>query len=56
VSEASYIAILTPCIAPDQSAQLLAAIVMFRMATWLLPIPLGAGTYLYWRHNTSWRR
>ncbi|MEZ5144279.1 MAG: lysylphosphatidylglycerol synthase domain-containing protein [Acidimicrobiales bacterium] len=55
VVEAAYLAILTPFVPADQQAQLLAAIVMFRAATWLLPIPLGAGTYLFWRLNRSWR-
>ncbi|SFP01954.1 conserved hypothetical protein [Geodermatophilus dictyosporus] len=33
-----------------------AAVLLFRGLTYLLPIPLGVGTYLFWRHNRSWRR
>lgn len=55
VAEAAYMAILGPVVGPDQQAQLLAALFMFRAATWLLPIPLGAGTYLFWRANKSWK-
>ncbi|MGY1732172.1 YbhN family protein [Geodermatophilus sp. SYSU D01045] len=33
-----------------------AAVLVFRGLTYLLPIPLGIGTYLFWRHNRSWRR
>jgi uncharacterized membrane protein YbhN (UPF0104 family) len=55
VAEAAYVTILTPFVSSDQSAQLLAAVVMFRIATWLLPIPLGAGGYLFWRYYRPWR-
>ena len=33
-----------------------AAVLVFRGLTYVLPIPLGVGTYLFWRHNRSWRR
>ncbi|MEP6463123.1 MAG: lysylphosphatidylglycerol synthase domain-containing protein [Frankiaceae bacterium] len=33
-----------------------AAVLVFRALTYVLPIPLGLGTYLFWRGNTSWRR
>ncbi|SDC15606.1 conserved hypothetical protein [Geodermatophilus telluris] len=33
-----------------------AAVLVFRGLTYVLPIPLGMGTYLFWRHNRSWRR
>ncbi len=33
-----------------------AAVLVFRGLTYVLPIPLGLGTYLFWRHNRSWRR
>ena len=29
---------------------------VFRVLTYVLPIPLGVGTYLFWRRNRSWRR
>lgn len=41
--------------ASDQSA-VLAAVLLYRIATFLLPIPIGLVTYLYWRRSTAWRR
>lgn len=37
-------------------AEVAAAVLVFRALTYVLPIPLGLGCYLYWRRNTSWRR
>jgi uncharacterized membrane protein YbhN (UPF0104 family) len=33
-----------------------AAVLIFRALTFVLPIPLGLGTYVFWRRNRSWRR
>ncbi|MGY1669605.1 lysylphosphatidylglycerol synthase transmembrane domain-containing protein [Geodermatophilus sp. SYSU D00710] len=33
-----------------------AAVLVFRALTYVLPIPLGVGTYVFWRTNRSWRR
>jgi uncharacterized membrane protein YbhN (UPF0104 family) len=33
-----------------------AAVLVFRALTYVLPIPIGLGTYVFWRHNRSWRR
>ena len=33
-----------------------AAVLVFRALTYVLPIPIGMGTYVFWRHNRSWRR
>ena len=33
-----------------------AAVLVFRALTYVLPIPIGMGSYLFWRHNRSWRR
>lgn len=33
-----------------------AAVLVFRSLTYVLPIPIGIGAYLFWRHNRSWRR
>jgi putative heme transporter len=35
--------------------QVVAAILVFRGLTYLLPIPLGALTYVVWRRKTAWR-
>jgi uncharacterized membrane protein YbhN (UPF0104 family) len=33
-----------------------AAVLIFRALTYVLPIPLGLATYVFWRRNHSWRR
>jgi uncharacterized protein (TIRG00374 family) len=33
-----------------------AAVLVYRALTYVLPIPLGLGTYVFWRRNQSWRR
>jgi uncharacterized protein (TIRG00374 family) len=33
-----------------------AAVLAFRALTFVLPIPLGLGTYIFWQRNRSWRR
>jgi uncharacterized membrane protein YbhN (UPF0104 family) len=33
-----------------------AAVLMFRALTYVLPIPIGLGTYIFWQRNKSWRR
>ena len=33
-----------------------AAVLIYRALTYVLPIPLGIATYLFWRRNRSWRR
>jgi uncharacterized protein (TIRG00374 family) len=33
-----------------------AAVLVFRALTFVLPIPLGLATYVFWRRNRSWRR
>jgi uncharacterized membrane protein YbhN (UPF0104 family) len=35
--------------------QIAAAVLVYRALTWLLPIPLGAGCWIFWRANRSWR-
>ena len=32
-----------------------AAVLLFRLLTYVLPIALGLGTYIFWRRNRSWR-
>ncbi len=34
---------------------MVAAILVFRAVTYLLPIPLGLISYIIWRLNKSWR-
>lgn len=40
---------------PSQSAAVLAAVLLYRLATFLVPIPIGLVTYLYWRMSKKWR-
>jgi len=35
--------------------QVVAAVLVFRALTWLLPIPIGAATYLGWRASQAAR-
>jgi uncharacterized membrane protein YbhN (UPF0104 family) len=37
-------------------ASVAAAVLIFRALTFVLPIPVGLGTYVFWRRNRSWRR
>lgn len=37
-------------------AQVAAAVLIFRALTFVLPIPIGLLTYVFWRRNRSWRR
>ena len=55
VVELGYAAVLTIGLDPLTSAQTVAAILVFRAVTYLLPIPLGLVSYIIWRVNTSWK-
>src|SRR3954447_19830553 len=37
-------------------AEVAAAVLIFRALTFVLQIPIGLGTYIFWRRNHSWRR
>jgi uncharacterized protein (TIRG00374 family) len=37
-------------------AAVAAGVLIYRALTYVLPIPLGVVTYVFWRRNTSWRR
>jgi uncharacterized membrane protein YbhN (UPF0104 family) len=37
-------------------AMVAAGVLIFRALTFVLPIPLGLGTYIFWQRNKSWRR
>ncbi len=56
VVEATLLAVLSAGLPDSYRGPILAAIVLYRIATWLLPIPIGAVSYLYWRNSTKWRR
>lgn len=37
-------------------AEVAAGVLIFRALTYVLPIPVGLATYVFWRRNKSWRR
>lgn len=42
---------------PDATKnQIAAAVLLYRALTWLLPVPLGVGCWMFWRSNRSWRQ
>jgi putative heme transporter len=53
VVELALIAGLTQ--AGGHGANVVAAVLLYRLLTYVLPIVIGAGTYIYWRRNRSWR-
>jgi uncharacterized protein (TIRG00374 family) len=55
VVELGYAAVLTIGLDDLTSAQVVAAILVFRAVTYLLPIPLGLISYIVWRVNKSWK-
>ena len=55
VVELGYAAVMTIGLDDITSAQVVAAILVFRAVTYLLPIPLGLISYIIWRVNTSWK-
>ena len=55
VVELGYAAAMTIGMDNPTSAQVVAAILVFRAITYALPIPLGAVSYVIWRRNRSWR-
>lgn len=55
VVELGYAAALTIGLDGITKAQVVAAILVFRAITYVLPIPLGASAYVLWRRNRSWR-
>ncbi len=55
VVELGYAAALTIGLDVSIKAQVVAAILVFRAITYVLPIPFGAVAYVIWRRNQSWR-
>jgi uncharacterized membrane protein YbhN (UPF0104 family) len=43
-------------LAPEAAARVAAAVLVFRAVTYLLPLPLGAAAYLWWRRTRRGRR
>jgi uncharacterized membrane protein YbhN (UPF0104 family) len=55
VIDLGYIGGLTNIDQPE-SAQIIAAVLIFRVLTYGIQIPLGGVTYFIWRAKTGWRR
>ena len=55
VVELGYTAALGIGLDDAMKAQVVAAVLVFRFITYFLPIPFGAGAYVFWRRNRSWR-
>jgi hypothetical protein len=51
VSEIAYIGMLTAAAGEEWVNQITAAILIFRILTWLLIIPVGLGVLGFWRHQ-----
>ncbi len=53
IIELALIASLTD--AGGEDAEVVASVLIYRLLTYVVPILFGGLTYLYWRHNRSWR-
>ena len=56
VAEVVLVGVLGHGLPESDQAAVLAAVLLYRIATFLVPIPIGLVTYLYWRQSTAWRR
>ncbi|MFN8126287.1 MAG: YbhN family protein [Candidatus Nanopelagicales bacterium] len=56
VAELVLVGVLGYGLPTSAQAALMAAVLLYRLATFLVPIPIGLVTYLYWRRSKSWRR
>ena len=56
VVELGYTAALAIGVDEALDAQIVAAVLLFRFITFVLPIPFGAASYIFWRRNKSWRK
>ncbi len=56
VVELGYTAALGIGLGDAAQAQIVAAVLVFRFVTFVLPIPAGVISYVFWRRNRSWRK
>ena len=56
VIDLGYVAGLTSGLPESEHAEVVAAVLIFRLLTYGIQIPLGALTYLIWLKNKSWRK
>lgn len=51
-----YISLLTAGGSGVDANLIAAGVLLFRALSFLPPIPIGLGSFLFWRANGSWRR
>ena len=56
VAEVVLVAVLGYGLPGSEQSAVLAAVLLYRIATFLVPIPIGLVAYMYWRRSTAWRR
>jgi len=56
VIDLGYVGGLTAGVPESQHAAVVAAVLIFRVLTYGIQIPLGALTYFIWLKNKSWRK
>ncbi len=56
IVELGYAAYLSIGLGDTAAAQVVAAVLVFRFITYFLPVPFGAGVYVFWRRNRGWRK
>ena len=56
VAEIVLVAVLGYGLPESDQPAVIAAVLLYRIATFLVPIPIGLVTYLYWRKSKAWRR
>lgn len=54
IIELGLLALLTSGLAEGPTAEVAAAILLFRFVTFVVPVAIGGIAYLVWRHKTSW--
>ena len=55
IAEVVLVGVLGYGLPESDQAAVLAAVVLYRLATFLVPIPIGLVTYVYWRSSHAWR-
>ena len=55
VVEVAYTAALSYVTTGDYHAAIVAGVLLFRLVTYIAPIPAGAVCYVFWRRKRSWR-
>src|SRR5262249_17845219 len=54
--EVAYAAALSFVAVDGNDDAIVAGVLLFRLVTYVLPIAVGAGCYVFWQRKRSWRR